>query len=59
MKNQKATLITLNKNKQLKRVYNHRLKIDECIAQISRLNLKGNNDNVRMKIMGLEEKVSI
>ena len=58
MKNQKSTLITLNKNKQLKRVYNHRLKIDECIAQISRLNLKGNNDDVRMKIMGLEGKAS-
>ena len=46
MKNQKATLTTLNKNKKLKRVFNHRLKIDECINQ------------TRMKIMGLEGKAS-
>ena len=31
MKNQKATLTTLNKNKQLKRVFNYRSKIDEII----------------------------
>ena len=54
MKNQKATLTTLNKNKQLKRVFNHRLRIDECIAQLLDLNLNGNNEDLRMKIMGLE-----
>lgn len=54
MKNQKATLTTLNKNRQLKRVFAHRLKIDECISQLSDLNLKGNNEDLRMKIMGLE-----
>lgn len=58
MKNQKATLTTLNKNKQLKRVFNNRLKIDECINQLSQLNLKGNNQDLRMKIMGLEGKAS-
>lgn len=58
MKNQKATLTTLNKNKQLKRVFNHRLKIDECINQLDDLKLKGNNEEVRMKIMGLEGKAS-
>ena len=58
MKNQKATLITLNKNKQLKRVFNHRLKIDECITQLENLNLRGDNENIRMKIMGLEGKAS-
>lgn len=58
MKNQKATLTTLNKNKQLKRVFNHRLRIDECINQLDDLNLAGDNGNVRMKIMGLEGKAS-
>ena len=58
MKNQKATLITLNKNKQLKRVFGHRLKIDECIKQLNDLNLMGKNENIRMKIMGLEGKAS-
>ena len=58
MKNQKATLTTLNKNKQLKRVFNHRLKIDECIGQLSQLDLKGKNNDLRMKIMGLEGKAS-
>ncbi len=58
MKNQKATLITLNKNKKLKRVFNHRLKIDECIVQLSQLELNGNNSDLRMKIMGLEGKAS-
>ena len=58
MKNQKATLTTLNKNKQLKRVFNHRLKIDECITQLSELDFRGNNDDLRMKIMGLEGKAS-
>lgn len=58
MKNQKATLTTLNKNKQLKMVFNYRLKIDECVSQIECLNLNGNNENVRMKIMGLEGKAS-
>ena len=58
MKNQKATLTTLNRTRQLKRVYSHRLKIDECISQIEDLKLKGNNDDIRMKIMGLEGKAS-
>lgn len=58
MKNQKATLTTLNKNKQLKRVFNHRSKIDECINQLLELNLKGRNEDLRMKIMGLEGKAS-
>lgn len=58
MKNQKATLTTLNKNKQLKRVFNHRSKIDECISQLSELNFKGNNEDIRMRIMGLEGKAS-
>ena len=58
MKNQKATLTTLNKNKQLKIVFNHRLKIDENIKQLLDLNLRGKNENVRMKIMGLEGSAS-
>lgn len=58
MKNQKATLTTLNRTRQLKRVYSHRLKIDECICQLEELKLKGNNEEVRMKIMGLEGKAS-
>lgn len=58
MKNQKATLTTLNKNKQLKRVFNHRSKINECIKQLENLNINGNNQNLRMKIMGLEGKAS-
>lgn len=58
MKNQKATLTTLNKTKQLKSVYNHRSKIDECISQLEELKLKGDNEEVRMKIMGLEGKAS-
>lgn len=58
MKNQKAMLITLNKTKQLKRVFNHRLKIDEFIGQLDDLKLKGNNENIKMKIMGLEGKAS-
>ncbi|MBE6507854.1 MAG: CRISPR-associated endonuclease Cas1 [Methanobrevibacter sp.] len=58
MKNQKATLTTLNKSKQLKRVYNHRSKIDECISQLEELKLRGDNEEVRMKIMGLEGKAS-
>ncbi len=58
MKNQKATLTTLNKNKQLKRVFSHRLKIDELIKQIEKIDLNGNNDEIRMKIMGLEGKAS-
>ena len=57
-KNQKATLTTLNKNKKLKRVFNHRLKIDECINQLDDMKLKGNNEETRMKIMGLEGKAS-
>ena len=58
MKNQKATLTTLNKNKQLKRVFNHHSKIDECIDQLEDMSLAGDNDNIRMKIMGLEGKAS-
>ena len=58
MKNQKATLTTLNKNKQLKRVYNHRLKIDECISQLDDLTLCGKNESLKMTIMGLEGKAS-
>ena len=58
MKNQKATLTTLNKNKQLKRVYDNRLKIDEIINQLNQLPLNGDNESVRMKIMGLEGKAS-
>ncbi len=58
IKNQKATLTTLNKNKQLKRVLNHRQKISECINQILDLNIYGNNDELRMKIMGIEGKAS-
>ena len=56
MKNQKATLTTLNKTRQFKRVYNHRLKIDECISQLEDLKLNGKNEDLRMKIMGLEER---
>lgn len=52
MKNQKATLTTLNKNRQLKRVFSHREKIDECIRQLSDMNPD------RMQIMGLEGKAS-
>lgn len=58
MKNQKATLTTLNKNKQLKQVYNNRLKIDEIISQLNQLHLNGDNESLRMKIMGLEGKAS-
>ena len=58
MKNQKATLTTLNKNKQLKRVYNHRLKIDECITQLEELTLNGKKETMKMTIMGLEGKAS-
>jgi len=58
MKNQKATLTTLNKNKRLKRVYNNRQKIEEIISQLNQLPLNGDNESVRMKIMGLEGKAS-
>ena len=58
MKNQKATLTTLNKNKQLKRVYSYRSKIDECISKLNQLQLNGDNETLRMKIMGLEGKAS-
>lgn len=58
MKNQKATLTTLNKNKQLKRVYGNRQKIDETITQLNQLPLNGDNETIRMKIMGLEGKAS-
>lgn len=58
MKNQKATLTTLNKNKQIKRVFDYRLKIEECITQLNQLNCTGDNENLRMKIMGFEGKAS-
>ena len=58
MKNQKATLTTLNKNKRLKRVYNNRQKIEETISQLNQLPLNGDNESLRMKIMGLEGKAS-
>lgn len=58
MKNQKATLTTLNKNRRLKRVYDNRLKIEEIISQLNQLSLNGDNESVRMKIMGLEGKAS-
>ena len=58
MKNQKATLTTLNKNKKLKIVYKHRLKIDECISQLDELKLNEKNESLKMSIMGLEGKAS-
>ena len=58
MKNQKATLTTLNKNKQLKRVYSHRMKIDECISQLDNMTINGKNESLKMTIMGLEGKAS-
>ena len=58
MKNQKATLTTLNKNRRLKRVYDNRLKIEEIISQLNQLSLNGDNESVRMKIMGFEGKAS-
>ena len=58
MKNQKATLTTLNKNRHLKSVYNNRQKIEEIISQLNQLPLNGDNETVRMKIMGLEGKAS-
>ena len=50
MKNQKATLTTLNKS--------HHLKIDECISQLDDLILCGKNESLKMTIMGLEGKAS-
>lgn len=58
MKNQKATLTTLNKNKQLKRVYGNRQKIEEMITKLNHLSLTGDNGFMRMKIMGIEGKAS-
>ena len=49
-------LKTLNKNKQLKRVANIRLKMDEYIKQLIDLNL--NDKNVKLQIMGIEGKAS-
>lgn len=49
MKNQKTTLTTLNKNKQLKKVFNYRLKIDKMIAELEKINLNGDNEKIRMK----------
>ena len=56
IKNQKVVLKTLNKNKQLKRVANTRLKMDEYIKQLDDLNL--NDKNVKLQIMGIEGKAS-
>lgn len=56
IKNQKATLKTLNKNKQLKRVSNARLKMNEYLKQLDELNL--NNRNIKMQMMGIEGKAS-
>ena len=56
IKNQKGVLKTLNKNKQLKRVANTRLKMDEYIKQLENLNL--NDGNIKMQIMGIEGKSS-
>ena len=56
IKNQKGTLKTLNKNKQLKMVANLRLKMDEYVKQLDNLNL--NDNNVKMQIMGIEGKAS-
>ncbi|WP_407380293.1 CRISPR-associated endonuclease Cas1 [Methanobrevibacter sp.] len=56
IKNQKGVLKTLNKNKQLKRVANARLKMDEYVKQLDNLNL--NNNNIKMQIMGIEGKSS-
>lgn len=56
IKNQKGVLKTLNKNKQLKRVANVRLKMDEYTKQLDKLNLGENN--IQMQIMGIEGKAS-
>lgn len=56
IKNQKATLKTLNKNKQLKRVSNARLKMNEYLKQLDELNL--NNRNIKMQMRGIEGKAS-
>lgn len=58
MKNQKATITTLNKNKQLKRVFKHREKIEESLMKLETMKIKGDNESLRMKIMGLEGKAS-
>lgn len=58
MKNQKATLTTLNKNKQIFEVFNHRSKIDELIKQIEKLDFENKNKQIRMQIMGIEGKSS-
>ena len=56
IKNQKGVLKTLNKNKQLKRVANIRLRMDEYIKQLNDLNL--NDKNIKLQIMGIEGKSS-
>ncbi|MBS7257709.1 MAG: CRISPR-associated endonuclease Cas1 [Methanobrevibacter sp.] len=58
MKNQKATLTTLNKNKQIFEVFNHRSKIDELIKQIEKLDFENKNKQIRMQIMRIEGKSS-
>ena len=58
MKNQKATLTTLNKNRRLKRVYDNRLKIEEIINQLNQMSQNGEHESVRMKIMSLKRKES-
>ena len=56
IKNQKGVLKTLNKNKQLKRVFNTREKMNEYITQLENLDL--NDSNIKMQIMGIEGKAS-
>ena len=56
IRNQKGVLKTLNKNKQLKRVANTRLKMNEYVKQLDDLNF--NAKNIKMQIMGIEGKAS-
>ena len=56
IKNQKGVLKTLNKNKQLKRVFITREKMNEYITQLENLDL--NDSNIKMQIMGIEGKAS-
>ena len=58
MRNQKATLKTLNKNKNLKRVEKSKEKITEYITELENIDLIGDNETIRMKIMGIEGKTS-
>ena len=56
IKNQKGVLKTLNKKKQLKRVFITREKMNEYITQLENLDL--NDNNIKMQIMGIEGKAS-